>query len=98
MKFKKGDMGWLRKPVKEWPLDPVYVVMFNTVNKFAVVNDCAERFIKLVSENISSVRSEKQLSNTILTVAELNQLAKDFKRRSFTKKQLESVIDKMLHL
>ena len=67
MKLKKDDLGWLRKPVVEWPLDPMYINLFNTVTQFAVVNDCAERFIKLVSENINSVRSEKQLSDTILT-------------------------------
>ncbi len=98
MQFKKADLGWLKLAVHEWQQDPNFVLLFNTVTNFAVVNDCAERFIKLVSENIMSVRSEENLSNTIVTVAELHQLARDLKRKSFSKKQLEQTIYKVLKL
>ena len=98
MRFKKADLGWLKLAVSEWQQDPNFVLLFNTVTNFAVVNDCAERFIKLVSENIMSVRSEENLTNTIVTVAELHQLARDLKRECFSKKQLELTIYKVLKL
>ena len=98
MHLKKANLGWVKLAVSEWQQDPDFAMMFQTVTNIAVVNDCAERFIKLVSENIMSVRSEEHLTNRIVTVAELHQLASDLKRNSYTKKQLELTIHKVLKL
>ena len=98
MHFKKANLRWLELDVSEWKKDPNFAMLFKTVTKIAVVNDCAERFIKLVSENIMSVRSEEHLTNRIVTVAELHQLARDLNRNSYTKKELELTIHKVLKL
>ena len=68
------------------------------MNNLSVVNDPAERMIRLVTERITTVRSEEMLQETLLTVSELQRLAKDFRRGTFTKKQLSDVIKKMLKI
>lgn len=91
-------MGWLERPVEEWEADPHYKELFEFVTNLLVVNDCAERYIKLVSERIKTVRSEKRLRETVLTVAEMNRLSMGFKRETLKKKQIEDVLKKMLKM
>ena len=65
------------------------------VNNLSVVNDPAERMIRLVKERITTVRSDEMLQETLLTVSELQRLSKEFRRGTFTKKQLSTVIKKL---
>ena len=76
----------------KWPEYQTYQELHSTEHNLLVVNDCAERFIKLVNERIGTVRSEDNLQSTALTVAELNRLTHDFKEK------LESVIKKILNM
>ena len=49
-----------------------------------------------MSERILKVHSEDRLQDHLLTIVELQRLAKDFIRGHFSKEQLESVLDKLL--
>ena len=53
--------------------------------------------MKAAGDRIGSVRSEKAFQDTLLTVDELHRLSSDIKRDTFTKKQLSTVIKKMLN-
>ena len=68
------------------------------MNNLNVVNDPAERMIRLLTERTNIVRSDEMLQDTVLTVSEVQRLAKDFRRGTFTKKQLTDVIKKMLNI
>ena len=68
------------------------------VKKLCVVNDPAERAVKLAGDRICTVRSEKAFQETLLTVKELQRLSADIKRGTFTKNQLSTVIKKMLSI
>ena len=92
------DLDWLALPVSQWKTNQNYVEINFIVNNLSVVNDPAERMIRLVTERITTVRSEEMLQETLLTVSELQRLAKDFRRGTFTKKQLSDVIKKMLKI
>ena len=90
-------LAWLSLPVQEWKEDRKYVDMEEVVTKLCVVNDPAERAVKAAGDRIGSVRSEKAFQATLLTVDELRRLSADIKRGTFTKKQLSTVIQKMLY-
>jgi hypothetical protein len=91
-----SDTRWMEKPVSEWPQDPSYVYLHRVVNNMSVVNDPAERMIRLVAERICMVRSEGRLQDTLLSVAELQRLLRDFRRGHFSKELLSRVLDRML--
>ena len=55
------------------------------MKKLRIVNDPAERAVKLAGERIGTVRSEKAFQETLLTVKELCSLSSDIKRGKFTK-------------
>ena len=86
------DLEWLALPFSKWK------TIKNFVNNLSVVNDPAERMIRLVTERITTVRSEEVLQETLLNDSELRQLAKDFRRRTFTKKQPSDVFKKMSNI
>ena len=91
-----SDTKWMEKPVKEWAQDPSYAYLHRVTNTLTVVNDPAERMIRLVAERISMVRSEDRLQDTLLSVAELQRLLRDFRRGHFSKELLSRVLDRML--
>ena len=90
------DLEWLSRPLHEWITFPKYMELYQVVNNIAVVNDSAERHVKLVGEVLPKVRSEEALQNQVLTKAELNRLARDINRTTFTKKQLSTNVAKMM--
>ena len=72
--------------------------MEEIVMKMTVVNDPAERMVKLAAERIRTVRSELRFQQVLLTVVELQRLSRDFRRGTFTKQQLEDVVKKLLEV
>ena len=90
-------LAWLSLPVQKWKEDNNYKDVDEVVTKLCVVNDPAERAVKAAGDRIGSVRSEKAFQDTLLTVDELRRLSSDIKRDTFTKKQLSTVIKKMLY-
>ena len=90
-------LAWLSLPVQEWKEDNNYKDTEEVVTKLCVVNDPAEQAVRAAGDRISSIRSEQNFQATLLTVDELRRLSSDIKRGTFTKKQLTTVIQKMLY-
>ena len=82
--------------MEQWQEDQEFKIVKDIVQKLCVVNDPAERAVKLAGDRICTVRSEKAFQETLLTVRELRCLSADIKRGTFTKNQLSTVIRKML--
>ena len=72
MRHTQQNLSWLEQPVDQWEQYYDYRELHVCINKFKVVNDTAERMVKLAAERISTVRSEDHLQFTILTVEELS--------------------------
>ena len=89
-------IGWMEEPVDSWEEYEAYRELNFFVNNLCIVNDPAERMVKLATDRISTVRSEEAFQETILTVEEMRRLAEGFKRGTFTKEQLSNVVKKML--
>ena len=90
-------LAWLSLPVQEWKEDNNYEDVDEVVTKLCIVNDTAERAVKAAGDRLGSVRSEKAFQDALLTIDELRRLSSDIKRDTFTKKQLSTVIKKMLN-
>ena len=82
--------------MEQWQEDQEYKDVEEIVKKLCVVNDPAERAVKLAGDRICTVRLEKAFQETLLTVQELRRLSADIERGTFTKNQLSTVIRKML--
>ena len=82
--------------MEQWQEDQEYKDVEEIVKKLCVVNDPAERAVKLAGDRICTVRSEKALQETLLTVQELRRPSADIEQGTFTKNQLLTVIRKML--
>ena len=74
------DTSFLELPVSEWQQTDAYIDGQRKEHSVNVVNDCAERGIKLTSDFLSAGRSEKHFQN-VLQVAE-----HDRKRKSNLRK------------
>ena len=84
--------------MEQWHEDEEYLKVEEIVKRLSIVNDPAERAVKLAGDRIGTVRSEKAFQETLITVTELRRLSADIKRGTFTKNQLSNVIRKMLFI
>ena len=98
MRKNHTHLTWLSLPVQQMKEDSNYREVEEVVTKLCVVNDPAERAVKTAGDRIGSVRSKKAFQATLLTLEELRRLSSDIKRGTFTKKQLSTVINKMLKM
>ena len=60
--------GFINKPAEEWPLDEDYVKAKLIIDNVSVVNDSAERGVKLASDFLSGARQEENLQNILQVV------------------------------
>ena len=86
LKFSDEDMKWLDQPHTEWEAYPGYTKLFNFVNNMKVVNDIAERGIKLISDFANKCTDEQQ-RQSLLQVVEFHR--NEFK--DYTKKTLRNI-------
>ena len=98
LKKDHTNLAWLAKPVDQWQEENEYRSVEEVVRKLCVVNDPAERAVKLAGDRIGTVRSEDAFQATLLTVKELQRLSADINRDSLSKQQLSNVIKKMLQI
>ena len=63
-----------------------------------VVNDNAERTIKMIKDYVKSTRSEEGLQNILLSVDVMRERSGNFKSSNFTNTKLSQAIDRMLQL
>ena len=81
LKKDHTNLSWLSKPVEQWHEDQEYKKVEGVVKKLCIVNDPAERAVKLAGDRIGTVRSEKAFQDTLLTVKELCCLPSDIERQ-----------------
>ena len=96
MRWNHAQTDWLHLPVAHWNHNRNYRRLSYVVKEMTVVNDPAERMVKLATERITTVRSELRFQQVLLTVGELQRLSMAFKRGTFTKQQVEDVVKKLL--
>lgn len=57
-----------KKDVEDWPHDEQYLSGKNKSKMLTVVNDCAERGVKLAADFISTVKAQSNFANTVQVV------------------------------
>ena len=76
----KIDPTFLDKPVQSWEEDECYMATKLVVDNLRVVNDSAERGVKLASDFLQSTKKEQKLQN-ILQVVENSRSARPNQRK-----------------
>jgi hypothetical protein len=76
----KISSGFLEKPVQEWKSDD-YVNAKNIVDNIRVVNDSAERGVKLVNDCIKSAKKEDRFQQILQVVENSRHCLPDQRKR-----------------
>lgn len=61
---------WLSKPVKSWPTDEGYIEMLDHILHLKIVNDIAERGVKLVDDYSGSITTDEDQKQCVYHVVE----------------------------
>ena len=91
-----SHLDWMSRDVELWEHDENYMKLFQAVNEFTVVNDPSERAVQMAEKRIKTVGSEKRFQETLLSVHELNLLCRCVQRKSFDKRELQSIVKTMM--
>ena len=67
---KITDMSWLQEKVENWWMNSSYQRFKKFITKLSVVNDCAERGVKLIQEFVDSSQDESLRQDIMTTVKE----------------------------
>ncbi|XP_065659625.1 uncharacterized protein LOC136083788 [Hydra vulgaris] len=62
----KSDCQWMKTPPEYWTGNDFYLKFKGAVFNLAVVNDCSERTVKLIKNNIDIARKEKKRQDSLL--------------------------------
>jgi hypothetical protein len=62
------DPAFLTEDPEHWPENPAYQASLKNIQGINVVNDCAERGVKLTSDFVDAARSEPHLQNVLQAV------------------------------
>ena len=82
----KIPYNFLDKPVSDWKIDESYRNAKSVVDKFQVVNDGAERGVKLAQECIDKARGEEKYQNVIQVIEQDRNNRSDQRRLELRKK------------
>ena len=82
----KLNYGFLSKPVEYWPKDAGYLEAKLIINNLSVVNDGAERGVKLAYDFIGSSKKEDNFQNILQTVENDRRLIPNQRKRKLTSK------------
>ena len=74
------ECGFLNHPVEEWPSRQDYLIAEEVVSSLSVVNDAAERGVKLCSDFLPSAKGDGILQS-VLQVVENNRARKGNQRK-----------------
>ena len=80
----KLNYGFLFTPVKDWPLDDGYCHAKLIVNNLSVVNDGAERGVKLAHDFLDSSKKEDNLQNVLQIVENDRNLIPNQRKRKLS--------------
>ena len=65
-------MGWLEEPVNQWQMNAGFQELKIFVDNLAVVNDCSERAIKMISDIAMILTSSSQNRRALIECVERN--------------------------
>ena len=82
----KLNCGSLSKPVEYWPKDAGYLEAKLIINNLSMVNDGAERGVKLAYDFIGSSKKEDNFQNILQTVENDRRLIPNQRKRKLTSK------------
>ena len=80
----KFNDGFLFKPVKDWPSDDGYCQAKLIVNNLSVVNDGAERGVKLAHDFLDSSKKKENLQNVLQIVENDRNLIPNQRKRKLS--------------
>ena len=72
--------GWLQRTPEEWPQNPNYIFMSEVARDMLVVNDCAERNIKAITDYIRFTRDVSGMLDDIVLVEDRRSLIPNLSR------------------
>ena len=96
--WKKEDLAVFDSPFSQWLRNKKFQELCTVIEGMEVVNDNAERTIKLIKDYIKTTKSEQGLQNILLTVDVMRERSGQFKSSNFNNKKLSEAIDSMLEL
>jgi hypothetical protein len=64
--------GWLAKQVEQWSSDPDFQIAENFVRSVKVVNDAAERGVKLISDFATKITTDPIQRQALLQLVEMD--------------------------
>ncbi|XP_065649774.1 uncharacterized protein LOC136078272 [Hydra vulgaris] len=62
----KSDCQWMKTPPEYWTCNDFYLKFKDAIFNLAVVNDCSERTVKLIKDNIDIARKEEKRQDSLL--------------------------------
>lgn len=81
------DEEFLKQDISSWPEDPSYIAAEKIVKGLSVINDVAERYVKLAQDYIDGpVKAEDDAQYLLQIVAEYRQRIPDSNKRTLVKK------------
>ena len=96
--WTKADLAFFSLPYSEWMENEKYQKLLKVILKLKVVNDNAERMIKLIKDRIKSVRSEDALQDIIISVDEMRKRCGKYKANVINNTKLRNAVRGMLEL
>ena len=98
LSWKKEDLKVFDSPFPEWHENHKFKELCKVIEGMQVVNDNAERTIKMIKDYIKTTKSEQGLQNILLAVDVMRERSGRFKASNFTNAKLSKAIDGMLEL
>ena len=94
----KLNYGFLFKPVKDWPSDDGYCHAKLIVINLSVVNDGAERGVKLAHDFLDSSKKEENLQNVLQIVENDRNLIPNQRKRKLSSGRWSLKLDQIFYI
>lgn len=78
----KIDKSFLIQPVEAWPTNTSYQSAKSVISSLKVVNDCAERGVKLGADFLKSAKIEKRYQDVLQTVENDRKMIHNLRKRN----------------
>ena len=86
-KLLKINVSFIRLPVDEWKYNDDFLAGKNIVHSLSVVNDAAERGVKLCSDYLEAAKIEKRFQNILQVVENHRKALPNLRKRKLPRPQ-----------
>ena len=80
--------GWLATDVSEWENDQEYCQMLSCIKDLKVVNDCAERCIKDITEYANAAKDSEYREDILVVATDHRGVFQDMRKQAIKNKNL----------